>query len=45
MGAAAGCWGWVCVVGTDAGGGAGESESLSLACRGLARLGEELRLS
>lgn len=42
-GAGAGCWTWVC--GPGGGGGAGESESLSLACIGLAKLGEELRLS
>lgn len=42
VGVAAGCWGGA---GAGGGRGAGESESLSLACRGLARLGEELRLS
>lgn len=39
----AGCCAWHC--GTDGAGGMGESKSLSLAGRGLARLGEELRLS
>lgn len=41
----AGCCDWICGPTGGAGGGTGESKSLSLAGKGLARLGEELRLS